>query len=208
MNFKVALSSVKDNPVLLAVAALVVLILLYLLLLGTRSFINQFQSDGDSPLSRQEIRDFQNTQDAQTTNQVTQNRRQVKRQKDIKESQITGAWDATLDQGGRALLQLKEGTFRLIIVERDAINIRFYMNGSYTLEEDILTFKPDSRSPPPSDKFDYRMLTRSNMPVMIGKYRGRMVWQRPPPEANIYVPNQHAILSRVPNEIAVWNILK
>lgn len=206
MDLNALFKKMKQNPIALVMVGLLVLVLMYVLMLGVKTLFNGGSGANNVEISQEEMDDFRNSEISSP--QSTQNEtRKAKRQKNIRESDITGAWDAQLDNA-RALLQLKNGTFRLIIVERAAQGTRFYINGTYTLEEDILVFDPDTRSKPPSEKFDYRILTRAKMPMMVGKYKGKMVWQVPPEEANIYVPNYHAILNRVPNNIAVWSTLK
>ncbi len=206
MDLKSLPEKIKQNPIALVIVTLVVLIFIYLLILGVKTLFNGADSGRNIEISQQEINDFKNSDVSDAQNKQAK-KRKAKRQKNISESEITGAWDAQLDNA-RALLQLKNGTFRLILVERDAQGTRFYINGTYTLEDDILVFQPNARSKAPSDKFEYRILTRAKMPMMVGKYKGKMVWQIPPEEADIYVPNYHAILNRVPNKIAVWSALK
>lgn len=206
MDVKPLFDKIKQKPIALAIVTLLVLVLLYALILGVKTLIGGDSNKNGVEISRADINAFKNTNITETGNPQSK-KRKAKRQKNLKESQITGAWDAQLDNA-RALLQIKDGTFRLIIVERDTQGTRFYVNGTYSLEEDILIFEPDTRSKAPSDKYDYRILTRAKMPMLVGKYKGKMVWQVPPEEVDIYVPNYHAVLSRVPNKIAIWSTLK
>lgn len=205
MDFNSLFKKMKQNPIALVVGGLLVLVCIYILILGVKTLFGSSAGDNKVQISKEEISNFKNANIP--ASEAKKKKRKAKRQKDIKEKEIMGAWDAQLNNA-RALLQIKDGTFRLIIVERDALNTRYYINGTYTLESDILIFHPNVRSKAPSEKYDYRILTRAKLPVMVRKYKGKMVWQVPPEEADIYVPNHHAILNRVSNKIAVWSALK
>lgn len=205
MNAKNSFSALKQNPIALAIFGLGVLGFIYVLFLAISTFTGGDAVQDTTPISQQDVNDFKNAENNQAA--VVQKQPTYKRQKKIKEKEIVGAWDATLGTA-RALLQLNEGTFRLIIIDSSGFNTRFYINGTYTLRDDLLVLEPDPRSKPPSEKYNYQILTRSNLPVTVAKYKGKMIWQIPGSDVDVYVPNNHAVLDRAPNKIAVWSVLK
>jgi len=206
MNAKNSLNALKQNPVALVVFIIGVLGFIYVCMLAIKTFTGADKPASEIEVSQDEIDQFKRDDIQNTQEEVTQ-KRKAKRQKNIKERDITGAWDTYLGQT-RALLQLKDDQFRLIMIDRDDVRTRYYINGAYRLEDDILYLDPDTRSAPPKGDFDYEILTRAEFPVMVSKHRGKMVWMRPSDDVDIYVPNYHVILDRVQNDIAVWSTLK
>lgn len=205
MNLKNSLLALKKNPLGFVIFGLGVLAFVIVCFFAFNMFNSGNNTKNTGDVSKEEVEEFRTAQADKKSESKSQ--QSFKRQKKIKEQEIVGAWDASLGNA-RALLQLKEGTFRLIVIDRSGFNMRHYINGNYSLEGDILMLDPDVRSLPPSDKYNYQLLTRASLPAMVSKHKGKMVWQIPDDDADIYVPNNHAILDRVPNKIVVWSVLK
>ena len=158
-------------------------------------------------ISQEEVDAFKN-QSVESTQSEPEQKKVTRRKKNIAENEIVGAWDARID-GARALFQLNRGKYKLIIVPDDGYSSRLYSNGNYTLEDDLLTLRPDLSIPAPeSQKFSYTILTRSRFPVVVAKHKGRLVWQVPGDEYDVYVPSHHPFLSRAKDKIAIWKVLK
>ncbi len=131
-----------------------------------------------------------------------------KRQKSISEKEISGAWQARL-KNEKALLEMKKGKYRLIIIPNKASKKRYYSNGDYKIQDGIVMLMPDlNRGPPESETFKYSVLTRSKMPLMAVKYKGKLIWQVPPRDIKIYVPPYHPVLNRAEDKIVVWSVLE
>lgn len=215
MTLKQHLHDLKGNPLGMAILAVGVLSFLVVISLAYKTFTGgDANNAGVSAISKEEIQSFRQTEiveksaaSSQLQNQP-QKKKNYKRQKSISESDIAGAWDARLDEA-RALLQIKGGTYRLILVMDNPAESRLYSNGTYTLKDDLLVLKPNMAwGPPKSSQFNYRVLTRADMPVMVSLYKGKLVWQIPSDDMDIYVPNYHPVLSLVKDKIAVWGVLK
>lgn len=167
-------------------------------------------SDGrDGPaLSRAEIVGFKQAglpveQKEQATQQPS-----LQSRKTITERQLIGDWDSRIDEG-RALLQLREGTYRLVIIMDNKAAARWYSNGYYELSEGgLLVLKPNLDWGAPTGQAQYRILTRADMPVIASLYKGRLVWQKPDSNIDIYVPNTHPFLDLIQSKIAFWRVLK
>ena len=209
MTLKQYLRELKANILGIAVLGVGVLAVLIVGVLAYRSL--SFSADGQgAQISREEINAFKEAEPIFEEEQAAEEKPKptYKRQKSISERQIVGSWDTQI-KGGRALLQLQGGTYRLIIVMDNPAASRWYSNGTYTLQDDLLVLSPNMKwGPPKSKRFGYRVLTRSNMPVMVSKNRGNLVWQVPGPDADIYVPNYHPMLNLTEDKIAVWDVLK
>ena len=121
---------------------------------------------------------------------------------------MSGAWQARL-KNQQALLEMKKGKYELIIVPSGGSKTHYYSKGAYVLEDDIVILTPDlNKSPPKGEGIRYSILTRSDMPVMAAKYKGKLIWQVPPPDINIYVPPYHPVLDRGQDKIVVWSVLE
>lgn len=195
------------NPIALAIFGISLLAFAYACILAIKTFSGGGSTEETVRISQDELDEFKNAGARQV--QKEEPVKSFKRQRRIKEKQITGVWDAKLGNA-RGLLQMKDGGFRLILIDRTSSSLRYYINGTYTLQEDILLFNPDVRQVPPSEKYDYQILTRSEFPVMVSKHKGKMVWQEisDDVDVDVYVPNNHAVLDRAKNGIAVWSALK
>lgn len=133
-----------------------------------------------------------------------------KRQKSISEKELKGLWEAPL-KSGKALLEIKDGVFRIVIIRSDSSTLRYYLNGTYTIKDDLIILMPNAQWGPPNSqgqKYNYRILTNSSLPIVASKHDGQLIWQVPPKEVDIYVPPYHAFLNLTKNKIAVWNALK
>ncbi len=136
--------------------------------------------------------------------QIISNASQV-RQTDIEKQDIRGTWETRLLEG-RALLQINKNTYQLIIIMDNPAASRWYSNGKYTLKEDLLILKPDMKmAPPEAGRVAYRVLTRSDLPVLVSKQGGKQLWRLPGKDADIYVPNYHPFLNLVKDKISVWS---
>lgn len=201
----------KTNIVGLAVLGFGVLAALIVGILAYQTLAPSGEESRQQQVSKEEIKEFKQTPLFQEGTRAL--RQQPKpsyerQKKSISEKQIVGSWDTRINEG-RALLQLQGGTYRLIIVMDNPAASRWYSNGTYIMQDDILILEPNLKwGPPKSRKYGYRVLSKSKMPVMVSKHKGKMVWQVPGPEANIYVPNYHPLLSLTQDKIAVWGVLK
>jgi len=131
-----------------------------------------------------------------------------KKQKSISERQIRETWEAPLING-RGLLEIGKGKYRFIIIPTDRSQSRYYSKGSYKLEDNLIILEPNLLWPAPdSSEYKYTLLTRSTMPVMASKHKGKLVWQVPTGDVSIYVPPYHPILDRAKDKIVVWSVLK
>jgi len=165
--------------------------------------------EGEVVVSQQEIREFRASERPRSTSAPLRAAPEpkFKRDKDIKEGEITGAWQANI-KNAKLLMQMRRGQYKLVIIPGNNGN-RFYSNGTYTLDGDILLLKPDFNiSAPQSNVTSYAVLTRSPFPVMVTKNKGNLVFQRPVPAANVYVPNIHPLLSRAEYDLVVFDVLK
>lgn len=211
MALKQHLRELQGNP--LGLAILVVGVLAVLIVGGLAYQTLGGSSDVDQQItevSQEEIQSLKQPvfQEQQSLRAQEEKKQSFKRQKAISENKIIGAWDAQLDKA-RALLQLKGGTYRLIIVMNNPSESRWFSNGTYTLKDDLLLLVPNMAwGAPKSSKFGYRVLTRGDMPVMVSTYKGKLVWQIPDDDVDVYVPNYHPVLSLVKDKIAVWSVLK
>jgi hypothetical protein len=132
----------------------------------------------------------------------------VNRQKDIEKQEIRGTWETRLLEG-RALLQIKKNTYQIIVVMDNPAASRWYSNGRYELTEDLLMLKPDMKMrPPEAGRVPYRVLTRSNFPVLVSKQGEKLLWRVPGDDADVYVPNYHPFLNLVKDKISVWSVMR
>lgn len=213
MDFNQYIAEVKENIVGVAILAFGVLAIVVVAALAYQRFGGDEEAAvvQRQAVSQEEIRDFKQVEKKQpkrAEKKKEPKKPRFKRQTSISERDITGAWDGFIDDG-RVLLQMQEGVYKMVIIKDNRASPRRYSNGTYTLEKDILVLTPNlDWGPPKSQRYAYRVLTRGSMPVMVSKYKGKMVWQVPGEDADIYVPNYHPILSQVKDKIAVWGTLK
>ncbi len=132
-----------------------------------------------------------------------------KRQNSISLSEMSGTWQAALRRG-TALMEIRKNTYRLILIPSKTSTRRYYSNGEIEIRDDIVIMKPNIKSPPPaSETYRYDNLSRSNIVVMAGKYKGKLVWQNPPNNIRgLYVPTKNIVLMRTKNNVAVWELMK
>lgn len=208
MSFKTQLNQVLNNKLALSIVLGGVLAFATV---GVMAYQIFFGSGAGAEISQEDMRVLQNTpsQAENITAPPSEDqkiKKELKRQKSISENQITGSWIVPL-KDGQGLVQLSGGTYRLIIVP--STGSRWYSNGRYTLKDDLLMLKPNLEwGAPQSNKFNYLLLTRGNIPVMVSLYEGRMVWQSPSADMDIYVPPSHPFLTLTREGIAVWRVLK
>lgn len=197
----------KSNLIGFAVLGVGVLVLL---LVGYSSY-QKFNKSNDA-ISQNDIDDFKRGGDrsSQVPNRAAgeKPKKTYKRQKSISERQIAQTWETHI-KAGRALLEIGKGKYRFILIPSAASKTRYYSHGNYTIQDDIIVLQPDlAWGAPDSTTHEYKLLTRSKMPVMAAKYKGKLIWQVPPPEVSIYVPPYHPILNRAKDKIVVWSILE
>ncbi|HPF79240.1 MAG TPA: hypothetical protein PLF01_08130 [Alphaproteobacteria bacterium] len=210
MHLKQHLEQIKDNKLGVAILTVGILAVLGVFILIFQTMRPATDSGQGPVLSQDEIQAFkeQSQPVAEVQKAPPHPKKTFKRQKTVSEEDILGAWDARLDTA-RAIFQLKNGTYQLVIIPDDPILARYYSNGTYTLKDDLLMLEPNlDWGPPKSQRYVYSVLTRSEMPVSVLKYKGQLIWQLPGSDAGVYVPPYHPVLSEVQDNIAVWNVLK
>ena len=209
MALKQYLEEFKQNKIGFAILGLGVLAALLVGMLAYKTLTDTSSGHQGPEISQEEINAFKQSGAPQEQAAVRQETRQsYKRQKSISENQIVGAWDTRIN-GARVLLQLQKGTYRIIVIYDNPAAARWYSNGTYEMRDDLLILTPNlDWGPPKNSRFGYRVLTRGTMPVAVSKHKGRLIWQVPGPDADIYVPNYHPILSETKDKIAVWRVLK
>lgn len=209
MMLKQLIHDLRINIVGMAILGVGLLAVLLVGVLVYRTLAGPSADNNGVEISREEINSFkQETLSESSATSKKQGNASFKRQKSISEKQVIGSWSTRI-QGGRALLQIEGGTYRLIIVMDNPAASRWYSNGRYTLQDDLLMLAPNlAWGAPQSKKYGYRVLTRAKMPVIVSKHKGRLVWQIPGPDADVYVPNYHPLLSQTRDKIAVWSVLK
>lgn len=182
--------------------ALIILMIGLVVIAGVSMFAVSKSTDDQAPL-------LQEQQDKTIVKKKSvKPKRSFERQTSIAEIEIEGSWRTQLD-GMQALLQMRGRTYKLIVVPNNPVEARYYSNGTYILKEDLLILTPNMAwGPPKSRRFAYDVLTLSDLPVLVSKHQGKLVWQLPSYDSDIYVPNFHQILSRTEDNIAVWDVLK
>ena len=130
------------------------------------------------------------------------------RQDSISEEELRGSWESLLPKG-RALLEMKRGKYRLIMLSNRRQNYAQYSNGTYEIVKDIVVLQPNLKSKPPKTKgLKYEVLTRGKIPVAAALYKGKLIWQKPPSGTGLYIPRYNPVLSKANNDIVVWKVLK
>ncbi|MCI5059787.1 MAG: hypothetical protein MRY79_01810 [Alphaproteobacteria bacterium] len=211
MNLQAVIEILKRNKIGAAILGVGVLTFLFVLYLAYQTFFGVPADDAGPKLSRSEINEFKTLEleDLVQEQPQEQEKPAYKPKKSITERQMLGNWETRVEEG-RALLQLQGGTYRLVIIRDNPAASRWYSNGYYELREGgLLMLKPNlDWGPPKSNKYSYRLLTRAKIPVIASLYKGRLVWQVPGPNVDVYVPNTHPFLSLASNDIAFWKVLK
>jgi hypothetical protein len=199
----------KANVIGFVILALGVLALLFV---GSIAYKKLFGTDDE--IAQSDIDEFRQAgrqSEDRVANRAAgeQPREAYRRQKEITEREIRETWETRLNDG-RALLEIGKGRYRFILIpDNTQVKLRYYSNGNYTLVDDLILLQPDFKiGPPDSQTFEYKLLTRSKMPVMASKHKGKLVWQEPTEEAQIYVPPYHPILNRTKDKIVVWSVLE
>lgn len=213
MSLKQHFDDLVSNKIGLGIVVFGVVAFLFVLNLAYQQFFGSSYTGGSSQIevSREELNAFKQTSLEDETERQPERQEPApvfKAQKSISDKNITGAWDARLNSA-RALLQIQGGRYQIIIIPDNSASARLYSKGTYTLEDGLLLLVPNLEwGPPKSDRFAYRVLTRADIPVSVSKHSGKLIWQVPGPEVDIYVPTRHPILSETKHKIAVWNALK
>ena len=139
---------------------------------------------------------------------VTQEKPKYKRQADITEAQIQGAWEIEMSDG-KALLQINQGTYKLAIISNSTAAPNRYSLGRYVMRDDLLVLTPNSDYKLGRSQFPgYRNLTTSKFSFMVLKRGGKLVLQKPTRDMGVYIPPRHVFLNMVQDEVAVFSILK
>lgn len=161
-------------------------------------------------LAEEDVNSFKNAtavNRADPRSQKPTKKKAYKRQNSISEKEMAGVWEARI-KSGKALLEMNNGTYRLVIIQSNSGDIRYYSNGDYKIENDLVILSPNRKFAAPQDgQYSYRFLTASNMPVIVAKYKGKLIWQEPPSDVDIYVPPYHPVLDFSDDKILVWNSL-
>ena len=197
---------IRNNKIGFPILGLGVVLFILVAMLVVKKLGGQDASN-QGVIRQEEVDAFKN-QSVESVQSAPGQKKITRRKKNIAESEIVGAWDTRI-KGARALFQLNRGKYKLIIVPDNGYSSRLYSNGNYTLEGDLLMLRPDlSFAAPESQKFSYSILTRSRFPVVVAKHKGRLVWQVPGNEYDVYIPSHHPFLNRAKDKIAVWKVLK
>jgi hypothetical protein len=138
------------------------------------------------------------------------------RQENITFQLMEGKWIAMTVEGVVLLKLSTDKTYKLVFINEGNNGQRIYSEGVFTQQGDILRFKPDRRIKPPThirgNRIFSRKLTASPFPVMVSKQGNNIIWKRPSVEAarqlRISVPNEHAVLNKVEEQIVVWKRMK
>lgn len=136
---------------------------------------------------------------------------EYKRQKNVKPADITGMWQTNIN-GGKAVVQIENGVYR-IVVSFDNRNLeRRYSNGTYRMVDDVMILTPRTEwGPPTTDGAEYRPLTVSEFPLLVARDGKKLVWQNPKradvADGDIYIPNVNPFLTLTQNGVAVWEKL-
>lgn len=212
MSLKQHFDELVSNKIGLGILVFGVLAFLFVIFLAYQQFFGSSYTGGSSnvEITQEELNAFkQSAVTEETAPQKPQEPKPVfQHQKSISDKQITGAWDARLNSA-RALLQIQGGRYQIVLIPDNPASARLYSKGTYTLENGLLLLVPNLEwGPPKSNRYPYRVLTRADIPVSVSKHRGKLIWQVPGPEVDIYVPNRHPVLSETQHKIAVWSALK
>ena len=149
---------------------------------------------------------------AQAENQEAAAREQpvFKKMRRFDSRKILGSWD--MRSGDTRILAQFRGTdnagqggrYKMLIVERGE---QYFSIGTYTVQEDLVLFNPDSSTTARNNYREFRLLTRSDFPLHATFDGRRLVLQRPDTSYDIYVPNYHPVLEKLPQKIAVLSPL-
>lgn len=193
----------KENLVGFAILVVGVAALLFVAIFAYQKFF--------SPATEQEREEIESFRSGNSVNRALgektqEEKKSYKRQKSISEKQIAGLWEIKLEKS-KVLLEIGKGRYRMVVLSDGLHRNREYSNGTYTIKNDLIMMVPDLNWGPPKDKYTYSLLTRAKMPVIAGKYDGKMIWQVPTKDFKIYVPPNHPILDMMNDKTAVWHSL-
>ncbi len=106
-----------------------------------------------------------------------------KRQADFNKASLDGNWQTMIGMF-TSVLQMNQGVYQVILAGDDPYMPRYYSSGTYTVEEDIIKFKPERRWPKPITKSgggNYQMITRAPFNMMTAISDGKLLWANIPP---------------------------
>lgn len=128
------------------------------------------------------------------------------RQEDIKIKEIQGVWQARL-KDANAVVQIKDGVYRLIISFDYPGLPRRYSNGTYEMKGDQLILTPKSEWGPQksADGFvEYLPLTSVGFSTLVARSKETLVWMTTPDQTVEY----HVFFRLTPEGMVVWTPLK
>jgi len=131
-----------------------------------------------------------------------------KRQTDITQDAIQGAWEIKI-KNGKALLQINKGLYKIAIIMDGGGLPNLYSVGQYSMRDDLLIFEPNTDYRIAQNEFrGYRILTRSKFSVMVLKKGKKLIFQKPTRDMGVYVPPRHPLLHLTEDNVAEFNLLK
>lgn len=148
------------------------------------------------------------TQTLQSIGTKPKEKEKPKTLKEVDARSIEGVWEAALNDG-KAVIEIKGGTYRLITASEDPFSARrYFSSGRYDLrDKGLLVLEPAADAVPPQDDYTYSPIYNGQIPVVIGLRDELMVWVAPGVEVKIFVPTVHPFLRLAPEGAAVWKRL-
>jgi hypothetical protein len=103
------------------------------------------------------------------------------RQPDVDMRAMEGAWQSMIGEY-TGVLQIQNGTYQIILATQRPNAPRLYSLGTYSTIEDIVTLTPRLDWPAPASQLgaSYEVLTRAPFSLLVGMYKGRLLWQNVP----------------------------
>jgi hypothetical protein len=130
----------------------------------------------------------------------------IKRQK-INSGNVTGGWKALIGDY-IAVIQMDKGAYQIILAPADPVVPRLYSSGTYSVLDDIITFRPRSDwkapTPPAGVNIRYERLTRSDYSMIVGFKDGAMIWQNVPEDEKRISAYRSPLLIEQDEDYIVW----
>lgn len=105
------------------------------------------------------------------------------RQRDFAAAAVEGSWQAPIANFAAAL-EMRNGTYQLIMADPKVYSRRLYSSGTYVVTEDIIQLQPrkdwPAPTPPANTDVYYDWIGNAPFPVIVSLQKGKMVWQKPP----------------------------
>ncbi len=132
------------------------------------------------------------------------------REPDFDAAKMEGDWQAMVGKY-TAVLQIKNGSYQIIMAQPDPNAPRIYSTGSYKVLEDIVMLTPrlDWPAPKTADStVAYEILTRAAFPMLVAFDGGKLLWQHPPQsERRVLVGNNSPLFMSEDVHYIVWKKL-